>query len=70
MPGTFFVDCGLWIMWTSILQDVGGEERPLADSLLVLLDFLVPNEPELQHLTGMATATEQQVRPPDKVVDL
>jgi sugar/nucleoside kinase (ribokinase family) len=47
-----------------LLQDVGGEERPLADALLSLLDFLVPNEPELQHLTGMPTATEQQVRLP------
>jgi sugar/nucleoside kinase (ribokinase family) len=45
-----------------MLQDVGGEERPLADALLPLLGLLVPNEPELQHLTGMPTATEQQVR--------
>jgi sugar/nucleoside kinase (ribokinase family) len=49
------------------LQDVGGEERPLDDALLALLDFLAPNEPELQHLTGLPTATEQQVTRPASI---
>jgi sugar/nucleoside kinase (ribokinase family) len=42
-------------------QDVGGEERPLPAALLPLLSYLVPNEPELQQLTGMPTGTEEQV---------
>ncbi|KAF6255717.1 ribokinase/xylose isomerase [Scenedesmus sp. NREL 46B-D3] len=44
-----------------VIQDVGGEDRPIPAALLPLLSYLVPNEPELQRLTGMATATEQQV---------
>lgn len=45
-----------------LLQDVGGEARPLPASLLPLLSFLCPNELELRSLTGLTTDTEQQVR--------
>jgi hypothetical protein len=42
-------------------QDVGGEDRPIADELLPLLDYLCPNESELARLSKMPTDTEQQV---------
>jgi len=42
-------------------QDVGGEDRPFDAELLPLLDFLSPNENELQRLTGMPTDTQEQV---------
>lgn len=42
-------------------QDVGGEDRPLAPSLLRQLDYLCPNESELARLTGLPTDTEEQV---------
>ncbi|KAL4859502.1 Ribokinase [Chlorella vulgaris] len=44
-----------------VLLDVGGEDRPIADELLPLLDYLCPNESELARLSKMPTDTEQQV---------
>ncbi|WIA31306.1 hypothetical protein OEZ86_002208 [Tetradesmus obliquus] len=44
-----------------VIQDVGGEERPLPAALLPLLSYLAPNQPELQALTGMPTDTQEQV---------
>lgn len=44
-----------------VIQDVGGEDRPISDSLLALLDFLSPNESELARLTGLPTDTEADV---------
>ncbi|GAX73589.1 hypothetical protein CEUSTIGMA_g1040.t1 [Chlamydomonas eustigma] len=42
-----------------VLQDVGGEDRLISDKLLNLVDFLCPNESELQRMTGgMPTHTE------------
>ncbi len=36
-------------------------DRPLAPSLLKLLDYICPNESELARLTGLPTDTEEQV---------
>lgn len=44
-----------------LLQDVGGEDRPLPPSLLKRLDYICPNESELARLTGLPTDTEEQV---------
>lgn len=44
-----------------VLLDVGGEERPIAATLIRSLDFVAPNESELQRLTGMPTETEDEV---------
>ena len=44
-----------------LLQDVGGEDRPLPPSLLKRLDYICPNESELARLTGLPTETEEQV---------
>eukprot|EP00775_Hariotina_reticulata_P004956 gene4956-5197_t len=41
-------------------EDVGGEDRPFAEALLPLLDFLSPNENELHRITGMPTDTLEQ----------
>lgn len=38
----------------------GGESQQPSAQLLSLVDWLCPNEQELQGLTGMATATEGQ----------
>ncbi|GAB4822855.1 hypothetical protein N2152v2_009901 [Parachlorella kessleri] len=43
-----------------VLQDVGGEDRPLSDALLSHIDYLAPNESELGRLTGLPTATQAQ----------
>lgn len=40
---------------------MGGEDRPIAPSLLRLLDFVCPNESELARLTQLPTDTEEQV---------
>jgi len=44
-----------------ILQDVGGEERPMSDRLVSQIDYLFPNETELARLTGLPTETEEQI---------
>jgi len=44
-----------------VLQDVGGEDRPIASELLPLLSYLLPNETELARLSGMPTGTEAEV---------
>lgn len=44
-----------------IVQDVGGADRPISKEILKLVDFLAPNESELQRLTNMPTSTEEQV---------
>ncbi|EFN59383.1 hypothetical protein CHLNCDRAFT_137863 [Chlorella variabilis] len=44
-----------------VLLDVGGEDRPISDDLLPLLDYVCPNESELARLTGLPTASEAQV---------
>lgn len=44
-----------------VLLDVGGEDRPITDKMLRLVDYLAPNESELQRLTGMPTSNEEQV---------
>lgn len=44
-----------------VLQDVGGEDRPISDELLAMLDFLAPNESELARLTGLPTGSEEEV---------
>jgi hypothetical protein len=44
------------------LQDAGGEDRPIANALLKLLDYICPNEFELARLTGgLPTGTEEEV---------
>lgn len=45
----------------AVVQDVGGEDRPFSDKLLKNLTYICPNETELERLTGMPTATEEQV---------
>ena len=44
-----------------VIQDVGGEDRPIAEALLPQLAYLLPNESELARLTGMPTGTEVEV---------
>lgn len=44
----------------TVIQDVGGEDRPISAQLLSLIDFLCPNENELQRLTGMPVATREE----------
>lgn len=44
-----------------VLQDMGGEDRPISDELLRLLSYISPNESELQRLTGMPTGSEADV---------
>jgi len=44
-----------------VIQDVGGEERDFPDEHLKKLDYICPNETELERLTGMATDSEAKV---------
>ncbi|KXZ45438.1 hypothetical protein GPECTOR_54g178 [Gonium pectorale] len=45
-----------------VLLDAGGEDRPVSRRLLSLVDFLAPNEQELQRLTGgMPTGRDEEV---------
>ena len=44
-----------------VIQDVGGEERPMTDALVASIDYLFPNETELARLTGLPTDTEEQI---------
>ena len=44
-------------------QDIGGEDRPISDHMLGLVDFVCPNESELIRLTGgMPTGSYDQVK--------
>ena len=43
-----------------VIQDVGGEDRPMADALLARLSYVCPNESELARLTGMAVGTVEE----------
>lgn len=54
------MQCVLWHK-PACLQDAGGEDRPFSDSLLQFVDYLIPNESELQRITEMPTDTEEQV---------
>lgn len=44
-----------------VILDAGGADRPFDDELLKLVTILSPNETELGRLTGMPTATNEQV---------
>lgn len=46
---------------SALPQDVGGEDRPISDTLLRLIDFLSPNESELARLTGLSTKMDADV---------
>ncbi|KAG1671089.1 hypothetical protein FOA52_000761 [Chlamydomonas sp. UWO 241] len=43
-----------------VMQDVGGEDRPMDDRLLALLPYVTPNESELARLTGMPVASDEE----------
>lgn len=45
----------------TVVQDVGGEDRPIDDDLLKMIDYLCPNESELARLTGLPTGTQEEV---------
>lgn len=46
----------------SLLQDVGGADRPIADSILTRISYLMPNESELSRITdGMPTDTNEEL---------
>ena len=45
----------------TVVQDVGGEDRPIDNGLLKMIDYLCPNESELERLTGMPTSNEEEV---------
>lgn len=42
-------------------QDAGGTDQPLDPALLPLVNYLCPNELELQALTGSSTHTQAEV---------
>jgi len=44
-----------------VMQDVGGEDRPLSDRLLRNLSFITPNETELERITGMPATSETEI---------
>lgn len=44
-----------------VIQDVGGEERPISDNLMRKLTYICPNETELERLSGMPTSTEKEI---------
>lgn len=44
-----------------VLLDIGGAERPLSDAMLALVDYVCPNESELERLTGMPTSGRAEV---------
>ncbi|CAJ1353218.1 unnamed protein product [Effrenium voratum] len=49
------------VLGITVMQDVGGEDGPLSEELLGLVDFISPNENELHRLTGLPTATRSEV---------
>ena len=44
-----------------VIQDIGGEERPISDAMLALVTYLCPNETELARLTSMPADTKEEV---------
>ena len=46
---------------TPVILDVGGEDRPISDSLLKLVTYLSLNLSELQRLTGLQTNSEESI---------
>ncbi|KAG7668529.1 hypothetical protein KSW81_005293 [Nannochloris sp. 'desiccata'] len=44
-----------------VVLDVGGEESPISNKLLQLVEYLAPNESELQRLTGLPAGTHEEV---------
>lgn len=44
-----------------VMQDIGGEERPMSGELLACVTFVAPNLPELRRLSGMAVDTEEDI---------
>jgi len=44
-----------------VVLDVGGEESQISKKLLELIDYLAPNESELQRLSGLPTSTHEEV---------
>eukprot|EP00439_Symbiodinium_sp_Y106_P038610 s1054_g4.t1 len=44
-----------------VFLDAGGQDAPISDSLLRLVDVFCPNESELQRLTGLSTSTRAEV---------
>ena len=44
-----------------VIQDVGGEERPMSDRFLSHCGYLFPNETELARLTGLPTESENEI---------
>jgi len=44
-----------------VFQDVGGEDRPIADELLAKVAFLSPNLSELRRLSGLPVGTEEEL---------
>jgi sugar/nucleoside kinase (ribokinase family) len=44
-----------------VFQDVGGEERPISDKLLRLVNYICPNKTELERLTGKVVSSEEDI---------
>lgn len=44
-----------------VLLDLGGDDRPPPADLIPNVDFLCPNESELQRFTGAPTSTEAEI---------
>jgi len=44
-----------------VMQDVGGEDRPISDSLLKILTYISPNLTELRRLTMQAVETDDDI---------
>jgi ribokinase len=44
----------------TVLQDVGGEDRPISDDMLSYIDYLSLNESELERLTGSRSSSKEQ----------
>jgi len=45
----------------AVILDIGGEDRPITDGMLRLIDYVAPNESELQRLTGAEISTKENV---------
>ena len=44
-----------------MLQDIGGEDRPISDRLLSRLQYVCPNRTELERLANMPVQTRAEV---------
>lgn len=44
----------------AVFQDVGGEDRPMTDAQLRRTTYLMPNQSELERLTGLPAATQAE----------